>query len=118
MILNLFTLSCKVRMQFILHYTLHLLAPAIIAYFFFRQNWYVAYLLMLGTMLIDLDHLLAKPIYDPCRCSIGFHALHGSTAACVYLLLLLVPNKYVKIIAIGCVFHLLTDALDCYLQRC
>jgi Family of unknown function (DUF6122) len=105
-------------MQFVLHYSLHLLAPAIIAYIFFKQYWLRAYLLMLATLLIDLDHLFARPVYDACRCSIGFHPLHGITAAIIYALLFFVPNKYVKVIAIGCLFHLLTDALDCYLQVC
>ena len=31
---------------------------------------------MMATMLVDLDHLFADPIYDPDRCSIGFHPLH------------------------------------------
>ena len=31
---------------------------------------------MIATMLVDIDHLLATPIYDPLRCSIGYHPLH------------------------------------------
>ena len=27
--------------------------------------------------LMDIDHLLANPIYDPLRCSINFHPLHS-----------------------------------------
>ncbi len=30
----------------------------------------VVLLLIAGTMLIDLDHLLIDPIFDPSRCSI------------------------------------------------
>ena len=29
-----------------------------------------------ATMLVDLDHLLATPLYNPDRCSLGFHPLH------------------------------------------
>ena len=44
---------------------------------FFKKNWKTAYTVMISTMLVDLDHLLANPVYDPQRCSIGFHPLHG-----------------------------------------
>ena len=37
-------------------------------------------------MFVDLDHLLANPIYDPCRCSIGFHPLHNYFAIVIYLI--------------------------------
>ena len=35
-------------------------------------------------MLVDADHLLASPIFDPSRCSIGFHPLHTLPAMAVY----------------------------------
>lgn len=68
---------------------------------------------MVMTMLVDLDHLLANPIFDPNRCSIGFHPLHSYFAIAGYVLLILVPNKYVRIIAVGLIFHMLTDFEDC-----
>lgn len=68
---------------------------------------------MIGTMLVDLDHLLARPIFDPARCSIGFHPLHSGYAIAFYFLLLLYPNKYVRIIAVGLLFHMATDFQDC-----
>jgi hypothetical protein len=37
------------------------------------------------TIIVDLDHLLADPIYDPNRCSIGFHPLHSYPAIVIYL---------------------------------
>ena len=46
----------------------------------FRRAWG---LLLLG-WLIDIDHLLADPIYAPGRCSIGFHPLHTAPAIAVY----------------------------------
>lgn len=62
-------------------------------------------------MLIDLDHLLASPIYDPNRCSIGFHPLHTIPAILVYLLCLFVPR--LRLIAIGLLIHIGVDAGDC-----
>lgn len=66
---------------------------------------------MLATMLIDLDHLLADPIFDPDRCSIGFHPLHSGYAIAVYALLLLWPKA--RMAAVGLLFHILTDWQDC-----
>ena len=68
-------------------------------------------------MLVDLDHLLATPIFDPNRCSIGFHPLHSYYAIIIYLLgLFFLKGKY-RIIAIGLLFHMFTDWQDCYLWR-
>jgi hypothetical protein len=68
---------------------------------------------MVSTALVDLDHLLASPVFDPERCSIGFHPLHSHYAIGLYCLLLLVPNRYVRIIAVGLLLHMLTDFQDC-----
>ncbi len=105
-------------MQQGLHYFLHLIFPAFIAYLIFKSNWKRAYLIMLATMLVDLDHLLALPVFDPCRCSIGFHPLHSIPAIMIYFLLLL-PAK-TRIIAIGLLLHMLTDGIDCLMsvQNC
>jgi hypothetical protein len=65
-------------------------------------------------MLVDLDHLLAVPIFAPCRCSIGYHPLHSQLAIAVYLLGL-IPRK-TRLIAIGLLLHMATDLLDCYLS--
>jgi len=35
--------------------------------------------------LIDLDHLLANPIYNPLRCGINFHPLHSWFIYPVYI---------------------------------
>ncbi len=100
-------------MQTIVHYSLHLLVPGFIAWLFFRSNWRLVYLIFLLTMLIDLDHLLATPIFDPLRCSIGFHPLHSYYAMPVYVAMLFVRKYYLREIAIGIIFHLITDAVDC-----
>lgn len=94
-----------------IHYGLHFIFPGIIAYLFFRKNWKQVWLLFLLTMLIDLDHLLANPIFDATRCSINFHPLHTYYAGAVYFVLLFF--KQTRVIAIGLLLHLITDWLDC-----
>lgn len=103
-------------MQFIIHYFLHLGFPLILALGFFRSEWKKVYLILLATMLVDLDHLLADPIFDPNRCSINFHPLHTYYAMVVYVALLFFKKPY-NIIGLGLVLHMLTDGLDCYLSR-
>jgi hypothetical protein len=98
-------------LQSLLHYGLHFLFPALIAWAFFRNEWKKAYLIMLATMLVDLDHLLANPIFDPNRCSIGFHPLHSYYAIGIYCIMLVFPKS--RVIAIGLLLHILTDYLDC-----
>jgi len=98
-------------LRFTIHYGLHLIFPGIIAYVFFRKNWKVAWLLMIFTMLIDLDHLAANPIFDANRCSINFHPLHTYIAGIGYVGLLFF--KRTRVVVTGLVFHLITDAIDC-----
>ena len=95
----------------VLHYSLHFLAPGVIAFIFFRSWWKKAWLIMVATMVVDVDHLLAKPIFDPARCSVGFHPLHSYFAIGVYTILLCFPKT--RIVAVGLLFHMLTDWQDC-----
>ena len=99
-------------LQPIIHYSLHLLFPGLIAFVFFREKWKQIYLIFLATMLVDLDHLLANPVFDPNRCGINFHPLHSYYAIGVYFLLL-IPKK-TRIIAIGLLFHMVIDWQDCF----
>ena len=94
-----------------IHYSLHLLFPGILAWTFFKKYLKKAYFIMLATMLIDLDHLLANPIFDPDRCSIGFHPLHSYYAIVIYFILFFIPRF--RIVAIGLLLHIATDFLDC-----
>ena len=94
-----------------IHLALHFLAPAALSGIFFRKTWMLAYLLMMSTMLVDIDHLLANPIYDPNRCSIGFHPLHQPWLIVVYGALCFVPQ--VRLIGIGLLVHMFLDAVDC-----
>jgi len=101
------------NLQTIIHYGLHFLAPGIIAWLFFRRKWKIAWFIMLLTMIVDIDHLLASPIFDASRCSIGFHPLHSYYAIGFYFVLLLIPNFYIRVIAVGLLFHMFTDFQDC-----
>lgn len=85
------------------------------AWFFFRDRWRRAWLVMLAAMLVDLDHLLADPIYDPNRCGIGFHPLHTAPAIAAYALLALVRRT--RLIGLGLVIHMALDLADCAVQR-
>lgn len=98
--------------QPILHYSLHLLFPGLIAFVFFREKWNQIYLIFLATMLVDLDHLLVNPVFDPNRCGINFHPLHSYYAIGVYFLFLI--TKKTRIIAIGLLFHMVIDWQDCF----
>jgi hypothetical protein len=95
----------------ILHLALHILVPGIVAYLGFKKEWFRAWLIMCLTMLVDLDHLMAAPVYDPNRCGIGFHPLHTSPAIGAYFLMLLVPK--IRIIGIGLLLHMGLDYIDC-----
>lgn len=70
---------------------------------------------MLATMLVDLDHLFATPIFDPTRCSIGFHPLHSYIAISCYPILLFFKNA--RVIGVGLLFHMFTDFIDCLLSN-
>lgn len=95
------------------HYFLHLIFPVMIAFVFYRDQWKKVYLILLATMLVDLDHLFANPVFDPSRNSIGFHILHSYYAIAVYFLMLFWKGN-IRIIAIGLLFHMLTDFQDYY----
>lgn len=98
-------------LQSITHYGIHFILPLAIALLFYRQEWKYAYLIIILGMLIDLDHLLADPIFDSNRCSINFHPLHSYYAMTIYVLLLL-PKK-TRLIALGLVIHIIADMVDC-----
>ena len=98
-------------LRFFLHYGIHFLIPVIIGLVFFRENRWQVILILLAAILIDLDHLLATPVFDPNRCSIGFHPLHTYWAMIFYLMLL--AWKKTRIIGLGLLIHILADAIDC-----
>jgi Na+/proline symporter len=97
-----------------IHYGIHFGLPLIIALLFFKGTWKKAYIIMVLGMLIDLDHLLATPVFSPNRCSINFHPLHTYYAIVLYFILL-IPKK-TRLIGLGLVIHILADTTDCWLM--
>lgn len=94
-----------------LHLVLHLAVPGLVAWCFFRERFGRAWLLLLLGWVIDLDHLLADPIYAPDRCSIGFHPLHTAPAIAIYGALV-IPRP-TRLLGIGLLIHIGLDLLDC-----
>ena len=90
---------------------MHFIAPGVIAYIFFNNLWKRVWFIFILTMFVDLDHLLSFPIFNDARCSINYHPLHSYYAIGFYIVLLLFPKT--RIIAIGLLFHMLTDSIDC-----
>ena len=95
----------------ILHMLLHFLVPAVVARRFYGTMIFRAWLIMMAAMLIDLDHLFAEPVYDPGRCSIGFHPLHQYWLIGVYALMMLWPKS--RLIGLGLTIHMALDGVDC-----
>ena len=95
-----------------LHLVLHALVPLAVARLTFGEHWKRAFVLLLAGWLIDVDHLLADPIYSPDeRCSLGFHPLHSVPAIAVYGALLL-PHR-TRVVAVGLLIHSALDGIDC-----
>ena len=106
-------------MRDLLHIVAHFLVPAAIApwmskYMRPEKSWKYYWIVMSATIAVDLDHLLANPIYDPGRCSIGFHPLHSIWAIGVYVLLL-IPEK-TRVISVGLLVHMMLDSIDCIMM--
>ena len=95
------------------HLLLHGLVPLAVACTVFRRDWARAFLLMMAGMVIDLDHLLAQPIYDPGRCSIGFHPLHSMLPIAIYVAML--AHEKTRLLGLGLCIHITLDSLDCQL---
>lgn len=93
------------------HYGIHFFLPFLVALLWYKPHWKQAFFTMLAGILIDLDHLLANPIFDPNRCSIGFHPLHSSFFILLYLFLL-IPKKS-RVVALGLVIHIFADLVNC-----
>ncbi|WP_299781871.1 DUF6122 family protein [uncultured Formosa sp.] len=101
-------------LQPFIHYGIHFLGPLMVALWYYKPQWKYAYLIMICGMFIDLDHLLATPIFSPGRCSINFHPLHSYWAIVLYILLLF-PKK-TRLLALGLVIHIIADTVDCSLM--
>lgn len=96
----------------LVHYSGHFLLPVLVAFVFFKEKWKSVTLLLVATILVDVDHLWATPIFDPYRCSVGFHFLHSYVAITFYILFLFV--KQFRVLGIGLLMHMCVDFQDCF----
>lgn len=111
------------------HIALHFIVPVLVALVFYRRDWRRATVIMIATMMVDIDHLLADPIYDPARCSIGFHPLHTLPAILIYVALFAGPlflrgraeqrgwgarARVIHLIGLGLLIHMTLDWIDCF----
>lgn len=110
----------------IVHLGLHVAVPGLVAWWWcFRKAdagvgvdgraFWRAWLVLLLGWLIDLDHLLADPIYAPDRCSIGFHLLHTAPAIATYGALTIA--RPTRLFGIGLLIHIGLDLIDCLWMR-
>ncbi|WP_029037269.1 DUF6122 family protein [Salinimicrobium xinjiangense] len=100
--------------QILIHYFLHFIFIGAIAYWYDKDNWKKYWLILLATMLVDVDHLFADPMFHPNRCSIGFHYLHSEYIIPLYFLgAIFIKHKIIRLVMIGLTFHMITDFLDC-----
>ena len=81
----------------------------------YTDSWQQAFIVMMLTMVVDIDHLLAEPIYQAGRCSINFHPLHTPIPIAIYVALC-IPKK-TRVIGLGLVIHMILDSLDCYMMK-
>jgi hypothetical protein len=98
-------------LQPLIHYSIHFGLPLLVAILFFKPDWKMAYLIMVSCILIDVDHLLAYPIFDSNRCSINFHPLHSYFAIVIYIALAIFRKT--RILGIGLIIHIIADSIDC-----
>lgn len=98
-------------MREIIHMLLHAAIPAVIAATFYRDRFLRVWLTLMATMIVDVDHLLADPVYDPGRCSIGFHPLHTYPVIAGYAVAAIWAR--LRVIALGLLIHMMLDGVDC-----
>lgn len=101
-------------MRPILHLLSHLVLPGLVARLGWRRHWLRAWAVLIAVNLIDLDHLLADPVYDPGRCSIDSHPLHSGGAIVLYGLMLVLPRT--RMLGVGLSIHIALDGIDCSLM--
>jgi hypothetical protein len=98
----------------LIHYGMHVLLPVLIGILSYPAQRLRAIGILFSGLLIDLDHLLADPIFDPMRCSIGYHPLHAYPAIAGYVLLCCFRRT--RIFGLALMIHVLADVTDCLLM--
>jgi hypothetical protein len=97
----------------VVHYGIHFLLPVVIGMLALPGRRLRVMLILLSGILIDVDHLWATPVFDPMRCSIGFHPLHTYPAIAIYALLF--SARKTRLLGLALLLHILADATDCWL---
>lgn len=97
-----------------LHLVLHVVVPLAVAFLAARPAWRRAFVVMIATMAVDLDHLLADPLYNPNRCSLTAHPLHEPLLFPVWAALALWPQT--RWVGVGLLIHMALDGIDCALM--
>ena len=111
----------------VIHLFLHALVPLAVAYWCAPSyRWKAVLMIMMATMAVDIDHLLATPIYAANRCSILFHPLHQLAPIAVYACMAIWPwvkrglkrkvqpvERVIGWVGIGLIIHMVLDGLDC-----
>lgn len=98
-----------------LHYGIHFLVPITVAFLFYKDHRFKVMLILLAGIFLDIDHVFANPIFDPNRCSIGFHPLHAYALIPVYVGLAI--WKKTRLVGLALVIHILADITDCLFIR-
>ena len=107
----------------IVHYGLHFLAPYFLAFLWGRSRQFKAYLILLATMLVDLDHLLAEIYTLSLHDALPIYLLHSYPMIILYALLCILPLHrlglpwWVRVVGVGLLFHMATDWQDFYLWQ-
>jgi len=79
-----------------------------------KKSLFYLFLTIIGSNLIDLDHLLSNPVYDSNRCSINFHPLHSWYFLPIWFYGLLQKNKYFRYFCLGVLVYLGLDLIYCF----
>lgn len=118
----------------IIHLILHAVVPFAVAYLVAIKapnlKWAYVFMVLMATMAVDIDHLVADPIYAPGRCSIWFHPLHTLWPMVLYGVMTVWPvalkalkkplsSKHILIglVGLGLVIHMVLDWIDCLWMR-
>ncbi len=104
--------------RIVIHNFLHFFVPFLLAWVIHKKNYaqslWKNWAILCSTMVVDLDHLFATPIFDPGRCSIGFHPLHSPFAIGIYGLMSFLPESFfIRLFAVGLLIHMALDMTDC-----
>ena len=68
-------------------------------------------LILLAGIFLDIDHIFANPIFDPNRCSVGFHPLHSYALIPVYFGLAIWQKT--RLFGLALMIHIIADVTDC-----